>query len=39
MLKSYIIRYKYCTLGAIIAVNCASVCIFKLVHPDDIEKM
>ena len=39
MLKSYIIRYKYCTLGAIIAANCASVCIFKLVHPDDREKV
>lgn len=39
MLKGYIIRYKYCALGAIIAATCAAVCIFKLAHPDDREKM
>ena len=30
MLKKYISKYNYCTLGAIIAVNCAIVSIFKL---------
>jgi len=30
MLKRYITRYKYCTIGAIIAANCAVVSIFRL---------
>ena len=30
MLKRYITRYKYCTIGVIIAANCAVVSIFRL---------
>src|SRR3990172_8848484 len=30
MLKRYVTRYKYCTIGVIIAANCAVVSIFKL---------
>src|SRR3972149_5188189 len=30
MLKRYIARYKYCTIGVIIAANCAVVSIFRL---------
>lgn len=30
MLKNYIIRYKYCAIGVLIAANCAAVSIFKL---------